>query len=319
MFNIILFLFSFLLITTTYAQLPDLTVGNVSGPSTGNINQQISVNVTVNRTGGQLTNGTYVLVRVYLSTDNNITESDLQIGESTSSQFLNSTLNSNGTSSGTITCTLPGNAVTYYLGAIADPPSINYHPESNENNNSRAGNTIQIGRLTITSPNGGQIWTKGSAYNIQWTSQNITGNVDIDIYKGGSPYDRIANGIPNSHTFSWTPPISWPDGSDYQAAISGMGGNVWDFGDNNFTLQAPPLPDLTVGSVGGPSTGNINQQISVDVTVNRTGGQLTSGPYVLVRVYLSTDNNITESDLQIGESTTSQFLSSTLNTTGTAS
>lgn len=317
----LLLILSSLFFSGAWAQLPDLTVSSVSGPSVRNVGESFNTTVTVNRTGGNLTNGSYVLVRVYLSTDNNITTSDIQIGESNSSQFLNSTLNASGYATGTIFCNtnIPFSPATYYLGAIVDP--VSYHPESNEFNNSRVGGQIIFGQLTVNSPNGGETWTMGQSATITWSrSFNLSGNIQIQFYKGGVPGSLITNSTPvSAGSYTFTVPTNLTPGSDYKIGMSAMSGQVWDFSNNNFTVQSPPLPDLTVASVSGPTARNVGESFNATVTVNRTGGPLTNGTYALVRVYLSTDNNITTSDILVGESNSSQFLNSVLNSNGSAS
>jgi len=227
--------------------LPDLSISSVSGPTSGNINQSaVNVNVTVIRTGGSLTNGTYAHVKVFLSTDANISTSDYQIGESTSSQFLNSTLNSSGSASGTISCNLPATPATYYIGAIVDP--INYHPESNETNNSNAGNTIKIGRLTVVSPNGGQTLIKNTPFQIIWTSENISGDIAIDIMQGSYNHQRY--NVPNTGTYTFTPSTAWPNGTDYRIGISAMNGTVWDYSDGYFSITSCTNPSQP-GAING--------------------------------------------------------------------
>jgi CARDB len=105
--------------------------------------------VTVQRTGGSLSAGSYVLVRVYLSTDPTITTSDYRCSfDDTSAQFSVSSLNASGSLRQDIGCS-PGDvsvgpiaAGTYYWGAIVDPTS--FHSESNESNNVIAGGTVSV-------------------------------------------------------------------------------------------------------------------------------------------------------------------------------
>jgi hypothetical protein len=124
----------------------DLTVSSLSGYNPVGRGIVYWPTVTINRTGASLTNGTYVLVRVYLSTDATITPADYQCSfdADTTSQFSNSTLNANGTLSQGVLCEIPPGMPTgwYYWGAIVDPPG--YHAESNESNNSKQGSMVQV-------------------------------------------------------------------------------------------------------------------------------------------------------------------------------
>lgn len=299
-------------------QLPDLTVSSVSGPSTGNFTQGgVNITTTVSRTGGNLATPSYVEVRIYLSTNQTITTSDILVGTSNSSQFQSSTLNSTGSATGTISCDF--NNLTpqnYYIGAIAD--AVNYHPESNENNNSRAGNSIQIGKITVNQPNGGETLIAGQQYSITWSSTNAGSTFTLDIYRGSSTVSDLRISSNATSPYLWTVPSSLQAGNNLKLWVGGLSGNCWDASDNNFTIQAP-LPDLTVSSVSGPTTGNFTQGgVNITTTVSRTGGNLTIANYVQVQIYLSTDQAITTSDILVGTSTASQFLNSTLNANGTA-
>jgi hypothetical protein len=115
---------------------PDLTVsaGVASSYQSGQAN--VAIPVTVFRTGGTLTLGTYVTARLYWSSDPVWNASDLLLWESNGSlpDFPNSTLNSRGSNTVTATVNLPAQpAGPYYILAVVDPD--NFHPESDENNN----------------------------------------------------------------------------------------------------------------------------------------------------------------------------------------
>ena len=49
---------------------------------------------------------------------------------------------------------------------------------------SDASFTIQTSAITVTSPNGGEIFDIGNSYDITWTD-NIAENVQIDLFKAG--------------------------------------------------------------------------------------------------------------------------------------
>ena len=50
---------------------------------------------------------------------------------------------------------------------------------------SNANATLGGGSITVTSPNGGEIWPIGSVQNISWTSSGLTGNVKIEVSRNG--------------------------------------------------------------------------------------------------------------------------------------
>jgi len=111
------------------------------------------------------------------------------------------------------------------------------------------------GTLTLTSPNGGEILAAGSVKTITWTYSGFTGDVQIDLYKGGAFKQTILSSRPASYrSYNWTIPFNQepstntqPDFSgDYTAdyrvlvtSISDPGAN--DQSDNPFTIRTPQL------------------------------------------------------------------------------
>ena len=75
--------------------------------------------------------------------------------------------------------------------------------------------------ITVTSPDG-DCWEVGEVYNINWVSEITSGNVKIDLYKGGSLDRVIALSTPDSGTYAWSVPA---DGSltsdcDYRIKVT---------------------------------------------------------------------------------------------------
>ncbi len=115
----------------------DLTITSVNGPASSARGSSITVANTA-RNQGVGESGSFS-VGIYLSTDNVITTSDRLIGSRSISNLAASASNSANT-----TVTVPANLTprTYYIGAIADYDSK--RAETNETNNSRAGNRITV-------------------------------------------------------------------------------------------------------------------------------------------------------------------------------
>src|SRR5437899_222880 len=67
--------------------------------------------------------------------------------------------------------------------------------------------TILAG-FTLSSPNGGEVWTVGSSQNITWTTGGSVTNVKLEYSTdGGSTYPNvIVASTPNTATFGWTVP-----------------------------------------------------------------------------------------------------------------
>jgi len=108
-----------------------------------------------------------------------------------------------------------------------------------------------IGSLTVNSPNGGEIFTKGDTCNVTWGNTNVADNVRIHLYQGASVVYVISSNAPNNGTFSWVIPANFSyTGSNFRIGISNIhasppqnDGQVSDFSNSYFTIQAPPIPD----------------------------------------------------------------------------
>ena len=101
--------------------------------------------------------------------------------------------------------------------------------------------TASFGNLTISNPNGGESLFKGQDYTITWNSVNVSGNIQIDLYKGGTEPEnmvmQLAAATENDGEYPFNIPNSLADGNDYLIRISDEQGMVWDFSDTYFTIQ----------------------------------------------------------------------------------
>ena len=110
--------------------------------------------------------------------------------------------------------------------------------------------TIGPGVITVTSPNGGETWQRGSSHPVLWTD-NICDNVRIELWKGGVFNSLITASAPSNGTYTWTIPATMPTGPDYKVKImsatvnTGAATQVFDFSDANFAIAATPLTVLT--------------------------------------------------------------------------
>ena len=107
----------------------DLIVSSLKGPTSGQVGKSISITSTVKNQGAAST-GTTSYMKFYLSTDTDITSSDVYLGQRTIYS-----MSAGSSSSGTSTLTIPSSTTkqSYYIGAIADATSK--VSESNESNN----------------------------------------------------------------------------------------------------------------------------------------------------------------------------------------
>ncbi|MEJ2196805.1 MAG: Ser-Thr-rich GPI-anchored membrane family protein, partial [Ignavibacteriaceae bacterium] len=116
---------------------------------------------------------------------------------------------------------------------------------------SNANFNITPTTITVTTPDGGESWRIGTPQVITWTD-NLTGNVKIELYKGGIFNSTIIGSTASDGTQNWIIPTSLTPGTDYKVKISAIDdSSIFDFSDANFTLFAS---GITVTSpIGGES------------------------------------------------------------------
>ncbi|MCH9028436.1 MAG: T9SS type A sorting domain-containing protein, partial [Bacteroidetes bacterium] len=128
--------------------------------------------------------------------------------------------------------------------------------------------------LIVTIPNGGESWQAGTSHTINWTD-NITGNVKIELYDNGSFDSEITPSTPSNGSFSWDIPVSTSAGTNYKVKISSVdNSSIFDLSDNNFEIFEGNI--TIVSPNGGESwqagttqsitwTDNINENVTIDL------------------------------------------------------
>ncbi|TAN35171.1 PEGA domain-containing protein, partial [Patescibacteria group bacterium] len=135
--------------------------------------------------------------------------------------------------------------------------------------------------LTVTSPNGGETWTKGSSscMVVKWNSSGLSDTVRIELYKGGKTSGNfiksIVDSVSNSGSYCVTKNslAGLADGSDYYIRISNVNNAcnavVSDFSNSPFTIKAATFPNLTPYALSGWSD---------PLVVSNVAGTTTSTP-----------------------------------------
>jgi hypothetical protein len=73
--------------------------------------------------------------------------------------------------------------------------------------------------IQVFSPNGGEKLEQGTTCNVKW-SDNISGNVKIELLKGSTVYKELAQSTASNGTFEWTITADFEVGDDYKVRIS---------------------------------------------------------------------------------------------------
>ncbi len=173
--------------------------------------------------------------------------------------FLNgnfvSTLANSTSNDGNQSITLPSIAMTTsgYSIRVVSKNDTSVFGESGSFTISAAG------MITVTAPSSGSILTVGSATAVTWLALNITGNINLELYKGSSLVSTLASNINNDGVQSVVVPAA-ADGNDYRIrAVSANNGSVNDFSDF-FTISNPGITVVNPSSGASYSSGE-----SVDV------------------------------------------------------
>ena len=101
--------------------------------------------------------------------------------------------------------------------------------------------TIVPVNITITSPNGGEVWLNGSIHEITWTNQNLNAsNLRIRLsIDDGLNWNTIALAIPNTGSFSWLLNTNIAS-DDCLLKIETLDHFFYDLSDSTFTIEILP-------------------------------------------------------------------------------
>jgi hypothetical protein len=94
-------------------------------------------------------------------------------------------------------------------------------------------------RLTLLSPNGGQVWRKGTNQTIAWTStgMNAKAKVKVDYSAdGGSSWTTIIKPMANDGNQKWKV-NKLPTGQGRMRVCTTTAPIICDVSDGNFTIQ----------------------------------------------------------------------------------
>jgi hypothetical protein len=106
--------------------------------------------------------------------------------------------------------------------------------------------------ITVTSPNGEEIWEAGSSHNITWTSSGTVGDVRIHYsLDNGVSWNLLVFSTENDGTYPWAIPNE--PSSQCRIQVSEQDGVPVDISDGPFTI-AGVVPMITVTSPHGGET-----------------------------------------------------------------
>lgn len=139
--------------------------------------------------------------------------------------------------------------------------------------------------ITVTTPNGGQIYATGTTRKMTWSATDNVRVTSIDLAysrDGGATWTPIASGLPHTGSYMWAIPPT-PGAALFKAtARDSMGSAKSDVGDAPFTIvdQTVPVASLTAPNGGEVCTAgsvrNILWSASDDVAVTAVDLELSA-------------------------------------------
>ena len=133
--------------------------------------------------------------------------------------------------------------------------------------------------VTVTAPNGGEVWAGYEQQNITWTSHDIT-NVKIEYStdNGGAWLDVVASVPAASGSYSWTIPNT-PSSQCLVRVSDASNASMNDISDATFTIAAGPT--ITVIAPNGGE----NWEVGTDYNITWSRQDVS-----LIKIEYSTDN-----------------------------
>jgi hypothetical protein len=97
--------------------------------------------------------------------------------------------------------------------------------------------TCDTASFTVTSPNGGECWEKGTTHTITWKYTGGDSTVGIALHNGSTSTGQITSSAPNDGSYSWTIPSDSVTGSNFKIRVVGNQSGSGDYSDSTFTLR----------------------------------------------------------------------------------
>lgn len=123
--------------------------------------------------------------------------------------------------------------------------------------------------INVTYPNGGENWFVNIPQTIAWTSNNVPGDVKIEIsLDNGASWSVIAPSIPNTGSFPWTPTTAYISDLCLIKITSISNSSIFDGSNAVFSIKPSAQVQLWINDdLVGPSGGTINIPVNIsDVT-----------------------------------------------------
>ncbi len=158
--------------------------------------------------------------------------------------------------------------------------------------------------LTLTTPNGGEVWTGNDSRIITWSSTGTVGNVNIDCStNNGSNWYPVVSNTENDGSFTWTVPNA--PSTSCLVRVQGIDGSPADTSDAVFTILAYTAETISAPTIPtGPAAGTIGGSFPY-----ASGGSASNLGHVL-QYKFDWDDGTDSGWLAVGSTTASHIWSS---------
>ncbi len=96
--------------------------------------------------------------------------------------------------------------------------------------------------LTVTAPEGGEVWNEGESHTIAWETRGPAGDgVRIELLLDGAVCATIADSVDNSGAYPWTATPCGADTAGYAIRVTDLDTGASDAGDAAFRIAPPTL------------------------------------------------------------------------------
>jgi len=133
--------------------------------------------------------------------------------------------------------------------------------------------TDPVPTITVTSPKANETYPLGGNINIEWTQTNVTGLINIELYKNNIPVINLGVATPTDLITTVGILAFLSPGTDYQVKLTSLD-NYIIFGlSDYFSLQNLPIPNITVTSPGTNNIFALGDNMDIEWTKDNVAGQ----------------------------------------------
>jgi subtilase family serine protease len=289
---------------------PDLNVSALGAPTVAAAGATVTVTDTTKNSGGGAVPAS--TTRFYVSSNTTVDTTDTLIGSRSVPQ-----LGAGETSAASTNVVLPSSLSTgsFFIVAKSDGPDAIV--ETIETNNTRAV-SVRIGPdLDITALTSTGAWGAGSTVTINDTTKNqgggasdtsitrlyLSSNTTVDagdVVLGARTVPPLDGGVSSAVATSVQVPAGTATGGYYVLAQADAGGTNAETSETNNvgSLFVRIGPDLTIGSITGPTAVGAGATITINETTRNAGGGSAGGS--TTRYYLSNNTAVEAGDWLLG-------------------